>query len=602
VLMTGSGTLKISGEAKIMFKGDYGVKVMGTATANITGATIKGEGSGVGSKGVIMESTGKLTINGGTIKDVAMGVEVTSGNLTVSGGSMTGVQTGIIMLGSGTLTVNSGARITVKNGGTGLSVGGTATANITGATITGSGSGKGTGVWMDGREMVMNNVQISDVAMGVEAIKGNLTIKDGTRITFTGGDRNYGVKVGELVTNARLTDLTIKGGGKGKGVIKEGGTGTLNMTGVNISNVEKAVLMNGTGKLTMTGVNISNVKMGVEAVAGNLTISGNSTITFNNGSGNYGVRVGDRVTSATLTSVKIEGKGGNGEGSKGVWMESTGTMMISGGSISKVEKGVYATGAGRLVMTGVQISKVKMGVEATNGMLVIKGNSTITFNNGSGNYGVRVKNGVTMATLTSVTIAGTGSGEGSKGVIVGSEDVGATGTKMIMEEVRISNVAMGVEVTKGILAMKGGSIGFMGEYGVSLTKSTAALMGITIKGNNQGKEGVKLNGGMVDLYKTNIREVQKGMSVENGVVRMFEGEIGFMGNYGIGLSKSTAALKNVRITGPSNKGTGVIMQNGVGAVMMKEVNISKVGTGVEVMGGDTSDERRVNWVYRRVWG
>ncbi|ENN91103.1 hypothetical protein BBbe_10230 [Bartonella bovis 91-4] len=291
------------------------------------------------------------------------------------------------------------------------------------------------------------------------------------------------------------------------------------------------------------------------------------------------------MTSATLTSVKIEGKGGNGEGSKGVWMESTGTMMISGGSISKVEKGVYATGAGRLVMTGVQISKVKMGVEATNGMLVIKGNSTITFNNGSGNYGVRVKNGVTMATLTSVTIAGTGSGEGSKGVIVGSEDVGATGTKMIMEEVRISNVAMGVEVTKGILAMKGGSIGFMGEYGVSLTKSTAALMGITIKGNNQGKEGVKLNGGMVDLYKTNIREVQKGMSVENGVVRMFEGEIGFMGNYGIGLSKSTAALKNVRITGPSNKGTGVIMQNGVGAVMMKEVNISKVGTGVEVMGG-----------------
>ncbi|WP_158245066.1 hypothetical protein, partial [Bartonella bovis] len=72
----------------------------------------------------------------------------------------------------------------------------------------------------------------------------------------------------------------------------------------------------------------------------------------------------------------------------------------------------------------------------------------------------------TNATLTSVTITGTGSGtsgsgEGSKGVIVGSEDVDATGM-VTMAKVDISNVAMGVEVKRGILAMKGGSIGFTG--------------------------------------------------------------------------------------------------------------------------------------------
>ncbi|WP_158245077.1 hypothetical protein, partial [Bartonella bovis] len=68
---------------------------------------------------VIMESTGTMTMTNVGISQVKMGVWMKNGNLTVSGGSMTGVQTGITMSGSGTLTVNNNARITVKNGGTG---------------------------------------------------------------------------------------------------------------------------------------------------------------------------------------------------------------------------------------------------------------------------------------------------------------------------------------------------------------------------------------------------------------------------------------------------------------------------------------------------
>ncbi|WP_158245004.1 hypothetical protein, partial [Bartonella bovis] len=113
-----------------------------------------------------------------------------------------------------------------------------------------------------------------------------------------------------------------------------------------------------------------------------------------------------------------------------------------------------------------------------------------------------------------------------------------------------------------------------------------ALMGVKIEGSGTGKTGIKLNEGRIDLYKTNIRDVHKGMSVENGVVRMFRGEIGFKGDYGIGLKQGMAALKNVRIIGQSHKGTGVYVQNGVGAVMMmKEVDISKVQTGVWVING-----------------
>ncbi|WP_204379510.1 hypothetical protein, partial [Bartonella bovis] len=71
--------------------------------------------------------------------------------MRISGGSMTGVQTGITMSGSGTLTVNKGA-ITFTGGGTrnyGIGVGGEVTmAELTNVMITGSGNG--TGVYATG--------------------------------------------------------------------------------------------------------------------------------------------------------------------------------------------------------------------------------------------------------------------------------------------------------------------------------------------------------------------------------------------------------------------------------------------------------------------
>ncbi|WP_035464532.1 hypothetical protein [Bartonella bovis] len=607
-----------------------------------------------------MESSKTLTMNMVTISGVEKGVEVTSGNLTVNGGTMTDVGMGIRMLGKGTLKISGGTRITVKDGvgNYGIGVGGMVTANITGAMITGSGSGTGKGVWMDGTgEMKMNNVQISDVAMGVEATGGNLTISGNSTITFNNGAGNYGVRVGREVT-ARLTDVRIVGTGSGTGGNGEGSKGvevsmgsskTMTMTDVTISGVEKGVLMNGTGTLRMTKVDISGVKMGVEATAGRLEISGHSRIMFNNGADNYGVKVKNGVTMATLTSVTIAGTSGNGEGSKGVWMEGKtlemtnvdvlnvgvgveakkgGTLTIKEGKIGFKKdygigvwgtatatitgttitgegkgKGVYATGVGEvtLTMTGVNISNVAMGIEATAGTLTIKGGE-IGFKDGRDNYGIGVGKSVTLATVTGTTITGEGSGTGVlmmetkmmrldgvtisnvgegvwvkgrlemnngsitvtgngvkgygmgvyvgkeatanisgtmiRGAGMGSKGVVMNGKTLGMSGVNISNVAVGVEVTKGILAMKGGSIGFMGEYGVSLKEGGVAFLGgVKIEGNGTGKTGIKLNGGMIDMFGTNIRDVHKGMSIENGIVRMFGGEIGFTKDYGVSLNQ-----------------------------------------------------------------
>ncbi|WP_158245042.1 hypothetical protein, partial [Bartonella bovis] len=82
----------------------------------------------------------------------------------------------------------------------------------------GDGSGMGSkGVLMDGTKMTMTDVTISNVAMGVEAVAGTLTIKGGTTITFTGGAGNYGVKVGKSVESATLDGVTIMGDGSGMG-------------------------------------------------------------------------------------------------------------------------------------------------------------------------------------------------------------------------------------------------------------------------------------------------------------------------------------------------------------------------------------------------
>ncbi|WP_146023861.1 right-handed parallel beta-helix repeat-containing protein, partial [Bartonella bovis] len=59
----------------------------------------------------------------------------------------------------------------------------------------------------------------------------------------------------------------------------------------------------------------------------------------------------------------------------------------------------------------------------------------------------------------------------------------------------------------------------------------------------------------------------------------------FNGDYGVSLIGGDALLNGVRITGQDDKGTGVYA-TGMGEVMMKEVKISEVQTGVWVKNGN----------------
>ncbi|MEL6093927.1 right-handed parallel beta-helix repeat-containing protein [Bartonella schoenbuchensis] len=665
ISMKGSGTLTVSGTTMISFTGDgYGVYA-GESVTNTRLTDVKIMGNG-GSK--------------------SKGVWVKGGAVVMERVTITGVKMGIMMKGKGTFTVE-GVGISFTGGVSyeyGIGVGDKVTrARLTDVTIT--GSGKGSGVFMMGGEVTMERVNVSQVATGIWVTGGTLIMKEGTKIGFT---KDYGIKLGGTVAKAELTGVTIEGSGKGEGIYAMGGVlmvsggeikevekgimmmgGTLTVkdntrieftkdygikvgkgvtgevkiekgTKITGSNKGKGVVWEGAGTLTLDGVEMLKVATGVYATgSGNLTVSGGE-INFM-GEYGYGVMVGKEVTSATLTNVKITGRGKTGVlmGSSGTLtkveisgvqtgvevtgsgkltmeegkIEFTGThgVMVEGGAAelkgTKIVgsgnsgmgmiRGIYV-GNGSLTLTGVGISEVQMGIKMMgNGTLTVKDGTRIEFM--AGGTGVSVGNSVT-ANLTGVEIKGKGSGYG----------VGMRGKTMTMTRVNVSKVETGVEVSKGDLTVVGGTITgvkegimmmgdgvmvvsggtrieFTKDYGIKLGRKVGALVtNVEIKGSKKG-DGIYAEGGVLMVSGGSIKEVERGITMMGyGRLTVKDNtKIGFTGDgYGMYVGTSvTANLKGTVIRGSGNSGVGVYTVGG--KMVMKQVDISNVGTGVEMSGG-----------------
>ncbi|MEL6089196.1 beta strand repeat-containing protein [Bartonella schoenbuchensis] len=595
VEMTGSGTFTVEGGSitgsgtgiNVIMGGDVTVKGGTRITGFATGVEMRAGKSLTVKEGTTIQFTG-----GYGIKVGAGMTEATLTNVTITG---SGGGTGVDVKGNADVTLT---RVTMQDVKTGVEVQGNGTFTVEGGSITGSGSGTGINA-TDGNVTVKGGARIEGFTTEINMKgTGTLTVEKGTTINFMGA---YGVYVGDRVKNTTLTDVTITGSGSGYGVKVEGGAVVMNTVGITLQGSGTAVLME--EKVTnasLTGVTIRGVRTGITMMgSGEFTVSGTTTINF---TGEYGVMVGTSVASTTLTGTVISGEG-NG---KGVWVKGGmvtmntvnvsnvgtgvyaggGALTVSGGSIGftgtygvMVEKGVtsatltgvmitgnksgtgiYAEG-GSLTVSGGEIKGVKMGIKMEgNGTLTVKDRTTINFTGDDG-YGVYVGTSVKKAELTKVEIKG--SGENGYGVYT-------VGEKVMMKQVEISNVGMGVEMSDGVMwlkethlrdvvkgmtieeavvVMEKGSVEFKGDYGIDLTRGYAFLGGVEIKGKETEQEGIRVNEGMLDLYKTNVRDVYKGMTVKEGsVVRMFEGEITFKGEHGILLGQGGVALMGVRMT------------------------------------------------------
>ncbi|MEL6093425.1 hypothetical protein [Bartonella schoenbuchensis] len=516
ISMKGSGTLTVEEGTKIEFEGEheyeYGIGVGKLVSkATLTGVTITGKGSG--GSGVFMMG-GEVTMERVNVSQVATGVYAMGGVLMVSGGEIKGVEDGITMTGYGVLMVKKEAKINFT-GEHGVYVGKRVkSTSLIGVTITGNKSG--TGIYAEGGEVTVIGGEIKEVERGITMMEGGVLImKDNTRIKFMG---TYGVYVGKKVT-AKLTDVTITGSGRGG----SGGNGV-------------GVYAMG-GSLTVSGGSITGVEEGIAMMEGTLTVEKGARINFT-GKYGYGIYVGKGVM-ANLMGVTIEGKGsGNGNG-YGVLMTGGRSLTVSGGSIKGVKAGIFAVGGGRLT---------------------VKDSTRIEFT-GSDGYGVYVGKKVT-AKLTDVTITGSGDGYGievmgGKALLeeVTIEGLGTSGTGLYMtegtawlKETHLRDVAKGMTITKGVTIMEKGSVEFTRDYGIDLTRGYAFLGGVNIKGKETGQEGIKVNEGMLDLYKTNVRDVYKGMTITKGDVVMVEGSVEFKGEHGIYFKQGRAALKGVTMT------------------------------------------------------
>ncbi|ENN91331.1 right-handed parallel beta-helix repeat-containing protein [Bartonella schoenbuchensis] len=269
--------------------------------------------------------------------------------------------------------------------------------------------------------------------------------------------------------------------------------------------------------------------------------------------------------------------------------------------------GIYAAGGagnGTLTMRleKVDIKGVEMGVMMEKGeSLTISGNSTIEF---VGSYGVKVGKDVKSADLKETRITGERKGYG----------VHAVGTeKMTLDRVDIKGVGMGVMMMGGgVLEVMGNStISFVGDYGVGVyvggDVTSASLMRTVITGKGKGSTGVYAMGEDVTMTVADvtISGVQMGITMMGGGDLTVTGQstINFMGGYGVMVGdKVTADLVKVRIEGDGKgMGTGVIME-GSGKMMLTEVGISKVKTGVyadngalEIKGRTTIDFKENGW-------
>ncbi|MEL6093925.1 hypothetical protein [Bartonella schoenbuchensis] len=523
------GTLTVKDSTKIWFTKDYGIKVgKGVTEASLTKVEIVGNGKG---SGVLMMG-GEVTMERVNVSKVETGIYAGGGNLTVIGGEMTGVQTGITMMGGKSLTVKDSTKIGFTKD-YGIKLGKSVSkAELTKVEIVGSNRGKGV-VWESAGTLTLEKVNISMVTTGVEVKKGQLTVEGGS-IGFEGA---YGVIVGESVKSAELKNVKIRGGKSGQ---------------------RTGVLMGSSG--TLEKVEISRVTTGVEVSKGTVTIN-EGTIGFTD----VGLRVeGEDATTVTVTGTKITGEGNNGMMSKGVYV-GKGNVTLEKVDISQVEMGVQVKGSGSLtinegttiqfkgsygvsvgnsvtanlkgatitgegggtgvwakggtvMMEKVDISNVGMGVYAEGGVLKVSGGTRIEFM--AGGTGVYVGKSVT-ANLKGTVIRGSGNNG------VGVYTVG--GKVLTMTKVDISNVGTGVYAMGGTLIMKDGEIGFMRAYGVAIEGGAAALMGVTMryKGDNKVKGAdvvspsfIKVDGRGANLTAIKVmitgNEQGLGVKVANG--------------------------------------------------------------------------------------
>ncbi|WP_152023202.1 hypothetical protein [Bartonella bovis] len=235
-------------------------------------------GAGIQKEIVVEGSESSVTLKGKLTG--FEGVQVNNGGMVVLGEKVTGIEGMKVKINDGGGMVRFDENVTFNNGEAGIQItgdgagkatvmgvgrtmtvtkgsgvngiqmdgAGTGKATVMGLKIMGSGGGRGKGVDVqNGREMTLMGVEIEGFKMGVNAQSGTVKINGESTITVT--NSGTGLWVGGT-GNASMMGGKIMGSGGGNYGVQGSGTGTVELTKVEVSGFKKGVDMTA-GKLVI---------------------------------------------------------------------------------------------------------------------------------------------------------------------------------------------------------------------------------------------------------------------------------------------------------------------------------------------------------------
>ena len=540
----GAGTIEITGGNITANGGNNaagigsGYNSNGNTTINIEGGTIvkaqggSGRGSsggaGIGSgdigSGYTGSSTTNITISGGTIKEAVGG---NTGDGIGGGGSSNNT----------TVTINGG-RIEKAQGGQGYSIfdGGDGIHSDDALTIPGTAS-IGSAIGGSGG----SGVGVSGAGNGIYS-GGKLTIEGGTIGTAQGGNATADHKDGGSGIYSK-GDLSIEGGTIGTaqgGSGRSGGYGIRSNQELTIEGgeIKQATGGDATGESGTGGTGIgSNSTLTIEGGEIQQTTGGNATGTF--GTGGSGIRsdgefaiYGGTITNATGgDATGTSGTGGSGIRSK--------IVKILGGIITKA-KGGEATG---------EDGDGGAGIASDGALTIHSGNIGTaqggTSANGTGGYGIR--SGDTLTISNSATITNATGGTSTNGT-------GGSGIHSDSNSFKLSIYSATITNATGGSGKRGGS-GILGKTMEILTSTIKKAIG----GRSTGEKSYHTGGAGISSYG--------GLTIKGGTTVQAVGGDADSGTGGSGIGGSFVNVEGgtINTTGGNGKsgGAGVSTESGI---------------------------------------
>ncbi|OPB29065.1 hypothetical protein BWD121_000700 [Bartonella sp. WD12.1] len=480
----GGGSVSVSDGRTIdmdKYPGWPAVEVRGGDTNITMGGMLRVMNSSDNQPAIKVHDGGGLKLMDATVTNVSKGIVADGGFVTVVAGSIGVKANGVVV------EVKNGGKVTLMMKGQGVRGG---ESNSTGIEV---GDGGGT-VVLDGTNftqvttgiMIKGNGGKASVNMG----EGKITVgSSGRGIVMQGqGEASATVMGGEIVGSGSVVGAEVKDGtltlvGTNFTKVTTGaqvsGQGKAEVTSVKIVGNEKGqgVVMMGEGEVTLMGTTVESFLTGVSVSDGTVKINGESTIKAEGDDG-VGIKITEKG-KAEVIGATIEAKGDRAVGIKVEGQGKANVNMMGGkiqghGNESGQGVGVDMAGEnGTVTLTSVGVEGFETGVKVSKGKVMISGASTKITARGKKAVGVQItetgKAEVIGATIegggdwgTVLKVEGQGKAELKDVTIKGNENGNNKGVVMMGEgevtlnNVTVSGVKTGVEVTNGMVKIKWG--------------------------------------------------------------------------------------------------------------------------------------------------